>query len=529
MNPFPHLHNGPSPSGEKADRENLISGAPFQTHSGPGFRAELRGQFREVFHDDPAPEAPLDDAWVIMGSPFSDLNIHINSASDPRRNFRRRYTATGGIAGWSGGITIVTPDGKGKGYFTTMEPFFGDWADLDINLLGRYGRSVKWQFHVTAWAHSIEFQQFYITLIYVDTWLYFYDYMIHFRAENWAYMDGDVQRNEPLLRATIRDKVTREWNTVYIPNVPLIAGYDAGMLRPVPTLPDRMVLIGCEHPDNYPSVYHGNPLTGGWSKSSSGLSAAFPGDVEFDPLYWTTEDEWGENQIPEVTDGQEKRQGWLNQMTVKIRTRSRGTSSEFAAISSRHVVFMTGEYPLVAGGSTGALSTSVVDVLTGAVSNTITRSFASGAPYWYIGYLTILGRDSWVLEYVRGRNLSDERVLMKAEYTFDGGASYTDMTLLPGQVTHSIVPFRPVEKDENGDIVEFEAVLLCAEADGRRTYSTKDFVTFKREGLAAKAELIDDDTDFVRMFKLGNRLDPGRINPPFPWTCDTRVKIPDWW
>lgn len=529
MNPFPHLHNGPSPAGEKADRENLISGAPFQTHSGPGFRAELRGQFREVFQYAPEPEVPLDDAWVIMGSPFFDLNIHINSASDPRRNYRRRYTAIGGIAGWAGGITTVTPDGKGKGYFTTMEPFYGDWAELDINLLGRYGRSVKWQFHVTAWAYSIEFQQFYITRIYMDTWLYFYDYMIQFRAENWGYMDGDVQRNEPLLRATIRDKFTREWNTVYIPNVSMITGYDAGMLRPVPTLPDRMVLIGCEHPDNYPSVYHGNPLTGGWSKSSSGLSAAYPGDVAYDPAYWPTEQEWGDHQNPVVTDGQLKRQGWLNQLTVKIRVRSRGTMSEFAAISSRQVVFMTGEYPLVAGGSTGALSTSVVDVLTGAVSNTITRSFASGTPYWYVGYLTILGRDSWVLEYVRGMNLSDVRTLMKAEYTFDGGATYTDMTLLPGQMPRSIVPFRPVEKDENGGITKFEAVLLCTEADGRRTYSTKDFVTFKREGLAAKTELIDDDTDFVRMFKLGNRLDPGRINPPFPWTNDTRVKPPDWW
>ena len=527
MNPFPHLHNGPSPFGEKADRENLISGAPFQTHSGPGFRAELRGQFREVFHYAPEPEVPLDDAWVIMGSPFFDLNIHINSASDPRRNYRRRYTATGGIAGWSEGITIVTPDGKGKGYFTTMEPFFGDWADLDINLLGRYGRSVKQQFHVTAWAYSIEFTQHYITPIYMDAWLYYFDYIIHFRAENWAYMDGDVQRNQQMLKATIRDKVTREWNTVFIPPMTMIDHYDAGMFRPVLTLPDRMVLIGCEHPDNYPSVYHGNPLTGGWSKSTGNLSAAFPRGVAFAPPDSATGQEWGDNQIPPLPVPQDMRYGWLNQLTQKIRVRSRGSMSEFAAISARQVVFMTGEYPLVAGGSTGALSTSVIDVLTGAVSNTITRSFASGIPYWYVGYLTILGRDSWVLEYVRGMNLSDTRDLMKVEYTFDGGASYTDMALLPGQIPHSIVPFRPVEKDEHGDIVEFEAVLLCAETDGHRTYSTKDFIEFKREGLAAKAELIDDDTDFVRMFKLGNRLDPGRINPPFPWTKDTRVKLPD--
>lgn len=54
----PKLWNGPSAVGESAARGNEISGAEYQTRSGPGFVARKKGQFSEVFVDKPVPPNP---------------------------------------------------------------------------------------------------------------------------------------------------------------------------------------------------------------------------------------------------------------------------------------------------------------------------------------------------------------------------------------------------------------------------------------------------------------------------------------
>lgn len=524
----PKLWQGPSPVGEAADRGNELSkGLPYRTHSGPGFVARVAGEFREVTLEGGKKEE-TEDSWVSLASPFLDGNVHVVSSDDPRRSFRRRLTTTSATSGWAASATVLFPDSKGKGYFLTTAPYFGPFAELDMQLLGRYGRSVQHQYHVHAWAYSIEFSIGFSIPIF-DTEMYHIDGAeCHIRSENWAYMDGAVQRNCLLLKATIKSDAG--WVEYELASPEVMEHADIGFARIRALTPSKMVIVVCEHPNEYPSLYYGQPLGGPWTKAINNLAAAFPNEVPHNASYWATEAAWSAAH-PSITDPGAIRSGFLSQMTYKKRIRTRGSQTELDPLDSDHIVYSTGPYPCAEASALVGLSISVVNVNTGAVSNTLHRQFNT-ATRTYFSTVTMLGKDSWVVEFISGTyasQLNDYPLVEEAYVTFDRGATYTALSFPAGYVPQTITMVRPIAEVTGGVPEKFVAVCQVMEDGDRRMYKTDDLTTFVRGGRLAKASLTDVYHDFLHVIKLGTRKDPGRINYVAPWANDTRQSPPEWW
>lgn len=524
----PKLWQGPSPVGEAADRGNELSkGLPYRTHSGPGFVARVAGEFREVTLEGGKKEE-TEDSWVSLSSPFLDDKVHVVSGPDPRRSFRRRLTATSATAGWTSSSPVPVPDGKGKGYFFTTEPFSPPFAELDMQLLGRFGRSVTHQYHVTAWAYSIEFSIGFTTPIFTNEMYHINGAECHIRSENWAYMDGAVQRNYLLLKATV--KADGGWSEYELASPMLMAHSDVGMVRMCALTPNKMVLIACEHPNEYPSVFYGQPLGGPWTKAANNLAAAFPNEVPHNAAHWATEAAWAAAH-PGVTDPQAIRMGWLSQMTYKMRIRTRGSLTEVDPVDSDHLVYSTGPYPCSEGSTTVGLSISLLNVNTGTVSNTIHRQFSTASRTYY-STVSMLGKDSWLVEFISDTSYSSPTIyplIEEAYVTFDRGATYTAVSFPAGYVPQTTQIVRRIEEVVGGVPGKFVAVCQVMEDGDRRIFKTDDFVSFARGGRLAKAALIDVYQDFLQIIKLGTRKDPGFINYIAPWANDTRQSAPEWW
>jgi hypothetical protein len=523
------LWQGPSAVGEAADRANkvLLPGLPYCTHSGPGFRADKKGEFSEVFLDRET-HAEDEDSWVSLASPFLDDNVHVVSSDDPRRSFRRRLTTTSATSGWTSASPVPVPDSKGKGYFFTTEPFFAPFAELDMQLLGRYGRSVQHQYHVHAWAYSIEFSIGFTTPIFNTEMYHINGAECHIRSENWAYMDGATQRNCLLLKATIKSDAG--WVEYELASPEVMEHADIGFARMRALTPSKMVIVVCEHPNEYPSLYYGQPLGGPWTKAASNLAAAFPNEVPHNASYWATEAAWSAAH-PSTTDPGAIRIGFLSQMTYKMRIRRRGSQTELDPLDSDHIVYSTGSYPCAEASALVGLSISVVNVNTGAVSNTLHRQFGAAARAYY-STVTMLGKDSWVVEFISGTYSSSPTIyplVEEAYVTFDRGATYTALSFPAGYVPQTITVVRPIAEVTGGVPEKFVAVCQVMEDGDRRMYKTDDLTTFVRGGRLAKASLTDVYQDFLQVIKLGTRKDPGRINYVAPWANDTRQSPPEWW
>ncbi len=524
----PKLWQGPSPAGEASDRGNDISsGLPYRTHSGPGFRATVKGEFREVVLEGEEKEE-TEDSWVSASSSFLDDNVHFVSGNDPRRSFRRRYTTTSATAGWSLSSIVTVPNSKGKGYFTTTDPFSPPFAYLHMNLLGRYGRSSQLQYDITAWAYSIEYSLGFTTPAYSTEMYHIDGAECHVRSMNWAYNDGATQRNDVLLEATIKSDAG--WVQYELANPTMMAHKDVGYLRFVALRPNKMAIIGCEHPDEYPSVFYGQPLGGPWTRAANTLADAFPGEVPFNAVYYLTEAAWAAAH-PSVTDPDEIRMGHLSQNTYKYRIRTRGSLCRALPVDSDHVLFSTGSYPKAEAMAAIGLSVCLVEVSTGQVSNVLHREYTAPGVSYYSSEV-MLGKDSWFIEFLTDTAYSSPTVyptLLEALVTFDRGATYTTVTMPADYVPQTLMAFRPVTEVVGGVPGKYEVVMQVNEAGERRMFKSKDFENFTRGGKLAKAALTDVYADFMQIVKLGTRKDPGRINYIAPWANDTRVEPPDWW
>lgn len=518
----PKLWQGPSAVGEAADRANkaILPDLPYCTHSGPGFRAEKKGEFSEVFLD-AEKGTTTEDSWISMSSAFDDGYIHVVGSDDPRKSFKRRFTTTSGISGWGAAPIQVYPNGKGKGYFFTTEPFSPPFGELNVQLLGRFGRSAVHQYHIHAWAFSIEYTVGFSTPVFLHAMLHINGAECHIRSENWGYMDGAVQRNSPLLKASIKSDSGWGEYTLAAPELP--AHSDCGLARLCVLSPTKMVILVCDHPDNYPSIFHGHPLGGPWTKAPLDLEAAFPGDVPEQAAYWETEALWAAAHT-DVTDPQQIRYRFLSQATVARRVRTRGTQCAAHAVDSDHILYETGWYPMSELSATIGFSLSLVNVNTGEVTNILHRSRARPTTYSISTEAKVIGRDAWVLE-ISTSSFTQLPTIEEALITYDRGVTYTPVVFPDGYRPGSIEMLKPVAEIAGPCV----AVVQVAEEGNLRMYETKDFVTFKRRGLLAKAALIDNEADFWSVTKLGTRADPGYIDSVSPWTSDTRQSVPEWW
>lgn len=518
------LWNGPSPAGEQADRGNdLDTGLPYRTHSGPGFRASVRGEFREVTteHEE---KTLTEDSWISASSPFVDQDVHFVSAADPRRRWRRRVTASSSTAGWARAAIHVVPDSKGAGYFLTADPLTPPITYLHTQKLSRFGRSVKHQYAIAAYVSSLEYFLGYTVPIFRQHPAHL-SVDFHARSMNWWYADGPVFRNEIKLEANL--KVDGVWYDYPIPPPPLRSGRDIGMFGLCFLSPTKMAAFGAEHPLDPATVYHCDPLQGSWTKMPGDLTAAFPGEVPFNASYYTTEAAWAAANDPLATP-QSARTGFLSQQTIRHRIVARGSGTHMLPIDSAHGLYVTAPYPTAEAGATWRMAVSVVNVNTGAVSNVWYKQFTLGEG----GYLQVtpLGKDSWIIEVVRDDIVtpSGYPTVVESFVTFTRGASYAPFALPAGYVAQTLSAVTPIERVVSGVPGPFEVVGQVDE-DGRRIYKSKDLVEWGKGGVLAKPELIDYYDDFLWITKLGTRADPGRINHVAPWSCDTRVSPPDWW
>lgn len=501
----PKLWDGANAVGEAKARELARLDAPYLTASGPGFTAKKAGGFLEVTGAPPEQPAPAFDGWYSC-SDATIPPVQVVAAARPRGQFKPRGTSAiaTALAGYSLGLVA---DGRGHALVFLRGEDSGVLRKTDVMRTRNGGRSMSTLYTTTHNADVAETA---------------YAYFAKFDA---AIIDGKSTVTEVCATFVSSGGVMRQRPQVRLAT--LSAGVVSHSALHLPrveyperdyTYPELLVLV----PGNYVVAYApADPALPGVlavTRDAGKTWAEYSTDAFFPQAYVAPyKTEAGLAQQYPTESAEKIRARYLAQTAVKKRTNSAHLA--LRAISARRVLVFA-EYP--ADSDTTAYSVSVFDLERGAVlAQRVSTSLRALA-------VAPLGQDEWVL-IEDARNYEDGRTYGKLylSTTRDGGLTYTATVPAPTgmDALSATVPKRA--RDAHSPVKTY---FHNRTAGVRTLYCTEDaFDTYEAVATVSPPGAAATKRDYWTVQWIGNPTSPAPMDPRFPWRCDSRVAVPDWW
>lgn len=525
---LPKLWDGPNPVGEAKARQLATIDAPFLSASGPGYNTRKAGDFSEVTGTTTKTETVV-DGWLSISSPFYDNMVYTVGAIDPRFGFKKRSTVAGSSSGWASSVPIVVADEAGHGFAAVTQTITdSDLAPMDVVKFSRVGGTPKvvTSFSVYKWSMILEAGR--TSPTFTSFWVVIDNMLAMVKATHWLREVDGVWRNTPESSALFFARDGSVFSaTIGVPELPV--GHDIPSDTWCALTPMRFLRMIPTHPVEPPKMYISDDFGTTWGAGID-IAGVCPGWAA--AIAYKTEAEiLAENG---ALAGTQVRTRYIKQTQI-VAFLIGHNNANLLAINANTVLIKTGPY--TSGLKTGDATpyTTALSVVTTAGAIRISRQrdiLVEQANQLVHMAVVMLGRDAWIAhEYTFVGGSSSITETFEVNVTFDCGMTYTNVTgsMPPGARVNRWTVEQRYEGPEPDGSKKFSVLCQCDEAGSLRLYETKDFETFKRRGLLAKAEYVDHPSDFTHLTKIGTRRDPGQVNMAIPWSNSDVLNPPDWW